>query len=389
MLVGPGEASDSSDTIVAINLTRPAAGGVLSGGPCSRNAPLLLAEFGGAQTFDESSASAQTFDFAPAGDALPLSFVDEGQEQEQESSLFLLDEEVRAIYTRNRAAYLRGFGGEPLTPRVVRSLRVEGVAVWSSEQLLSEVSRGRWGVCDGRASDLPWPAHASGGAVAMAGAGGAGAGGGAVAAAAAGLPIRCEVCAAPCALSERSDGGYAVGWACSSCQQHHAPGTERWHCDSAGCAQDFCFGCCARGGLPASDHRAAAGAAGSRVGAFAAGPLGPLPSQSVFLPRGRWLWQRCWADDSRRMLCAPGAERAPEGVTFEPPAYADPSSSGISRAVARWRARHAETEVGPGPEEEPKPEPEEEMETEPDEEPEDEPEDAPEPAEQVDATAGE
>ena len=43
--------------------------------------------------------------------------------------------------------------------RVCGALVIEGVSLWSSQQLLTEVARGGWGICHGKLGDVPLPAE--------------------------------------------------------------------------------------------------------------------------------------------------------------------------------------------------------------------------------------
>lgn len=144
LLTVTGGGSDQSDTICAVNLTRPlvqepmvaelqalagpdAVVGAIDGGPCSRDQPLvlLLVEAGGR---------------SPRGDAFQL----EGVVPPSGCELWVAEADVTK-------AWLAGGGV------VVRSaMLVRGVAIWSSTQLIAEVSRLSWGLCAAAWTDLPF-----------------------------------------------------------------------------------------------------------------------------------------------------------------------------------------------------------------------------------------
>lgn len=186
---GRGDASDGSDSLVAVNLSRPVrlsahtdhdvvaqshalhlalgAGApppsLLLGGPCHQAQPLCLLEICDAESLPVRGDVLRV----PLQLLQPPGSTSLGVADDASTSLQVGAAQVAAAAQRQlrpliaaelavataivRGADIDGGGG-----RVLRAAVVQGCAIWSTMQLLSEMSRHQWGLCRAREGDVPF-----------------------------------------------------------------------------------------------------------------------------------------------------------------------------------------------------------------------------------------
>ena len=188
---GKGDATDQSDSIVAVNLARlatpeeardgeavnelkplldamaPSVPPLLIGGPCHQTQPICLVELpegltslptrgdslavlnGGVAAAAEAPAPAASSVMAAEEES---SAAAAEEEEDQRASPTPPPQQERTVVATEPAVAAALVQSHPGTRVVI----VQGCAVWSTAQLLSEVSRHKWGLAAGRGSDIPF-----------------------------------------------------------------------------------------------------------------------------------------------------------------------------------------------------------------------------------------